>query len=565
MAITDGYDEGHYVHNRGSTQFLCSKCQNHEQVENMITNDDTMEVKPSDETSRIAQRREIMVTPKSSRKNNNSQHIALQSDSELQTRREQIQISEEIARSTSNLADDSEPVHEIHRKLNDLINIHTPEGMKILQQSIENTRFKHSKVGWKELKDWDKSIPCSDENCEHIVLKTRASNTIDLWNETYRLFKKLLISDSSDDDFSPSGILGDVMNYDNRNIDWSMARGCIWHAKLKAEFPDIDVQDLEDNTIINVGHHSIEVGEFAYGDSNFSKLELKAIEQIDPMYGALCHLLNMCDSKPLMCPNGHDLWDNQRSTESDNIHDFRQSTKMAIESCIRTIVGSAVNRPPKSLIGRIGDKKVKVSRGKVSGKSSSRIKRAISEAAIICNLQLGEFSVPYLSEEITFRPEDNISTRVFSAINTKVVEDLANKLKLLKPYPFFLLEGKGSIQWNDWAGDRAINILHAFNLRGFVIRDDQAWDFQNSDGSLPYRTTNMLNLSNDLNKEINDLFVIESQNGGKFNSLELLLNRETTPPMVCEPSNRTCDDNKSSMFEMILEVSKHPICVLVIH
>ncbi len=64
---------------------------------------------------------------------------------------------------------------------------------------------------------------------------------------------------------------------------------------------------------------------------------------------------------------------------------------------------------------------------------------------------------------LTIYPEDNTMNKIYSAISSNVVKELASHIKTLKPLVFFLEEGKGRVEQEEWAGDRAIDILHAFN------------------------------------------------------------------------------------------------------
>ena len=120
----------------------------------------------------------------------------------------------------------------------------------------------------------------------------------------------------------------------------------------------------------------------------------------------------------------------------------------------------------------------------------------------------------------------------------KVVEDLTWKIKQLKPYAFFLLEDEGKREWDHWAGNLACDILHAFNVNGFLIQDNRSNNFFYNDGTTPTNVTNLLSLKKSILDEIAKRFNAIGEDGKGFNALELLLNKETIPPMFCIPLNR---------------------------
>jgi hypothetical protein len=425
--------------------------------------------------------------------------------------------------------------HEIFNQLTKLIDELHPKGKEILQRSLAEYQ-KEARLIWNDLRDWDHSIPCTVKGCEHIVLKSLASNTVDLWERTEILLTQIFVSYGITED-----VIDSIIIWENRTIDWLYLRGML-HAIITKK---LDIADKISNGEIKVGHHTINITDFGTKEKCFSRLELKAIEEIDRPLASLCHFMNICGSKTLQCPSGHDLWACQRINTADSIYDFEFTSRAAIESCIRTIVGNAVTSTPKTLVGRVNGQKKVIFRGKIGGKSNNRIEHAIAESVLLCNSILGEIDVPFIddsSKKITFSPNDNLTDKkVYCAINTKVVEDLADKIKNLKPYAFFLQEGLGVIEWNSWAANLAIDILHAFNMNDFLIKDDKSKHFAFSNGTSPDRETNLLKLTTPLMDKILTQFRAVNPSGGEFNALELMLNKETTPPMVHLPLDRPTD------------------------
>ncbi|MDP6870472.1 MAG: hypothetical protein QGI21_06855 [Candidatus Poseidoniaceae archaeon] len=470
-----------------------------------------------------------------------------------------IQISEEMSRSTNvlptreyqfnkmldemNVQIDRKPMQtKVHLELTRMVEELMPQGKQILQDATNQSRIKFDiSRSWRELLKWDKSIPCPEQGCNQIVLKSTASNTVELWDFVYDLIKnlfnenKILIDKEkwfTEDEKTQSLMsldgLSKIINYHDRSIHWPAIRSTIKYILF------------EECTEVKVGDILVDISDFETKESEFSELELKVIQAKNKKIAGLCHLLNICDSDPLQCPScGHNLFWNERQVKSDKEFDFETTSRLAIETSIRCIVGSAVNRPPKKLIGRIDGKKIEILRGKIASKSSDRLQRAISESVLVCNSVVGEFEVPYGDKSITFNPEDNQSQRVYSAINTRVVEELSRELKKLKPLAFFLLEDEGVIDWDNWGGNTAISILQAFSLAGFVIRDDKTYNFLYHNGEAPKRDTVMLNLTNEINKEVRDRFTEKSSDGGTYNALEFLLNRDTTYPMFSLPVDRS--------------------------
>ena len=406
------------------------------------------------------------------------------------------------------------------------------EGKGILQDVLKNYT-KKAKQLWNDLRDWDKSIPCVHEGCNHVVLKTRASNTEELWLKVYSLLEEIFQSFGIE-----KGVTDEVMNWDDREIDWQLFRGCL-HGIITQKLNDSVKVDEDGN--ISVGHHKIDITDFGTKQESFDKLELTAIEEIDRKIASLCHFMNICSKNHLQCPAEHDLWSVTRNNAADSIYDYDYVSKAAIESCIRTIIGNAVSSVPKYLNGRLGETQVNVFKGKIGGKGGSRSKHAIVESVLLSNMANGDFEIPVANSEevIQFNYEDNmVKNRTFSAVNSKVVEDLTWKIKQLKPFAFFLLEDEGKREWDHWAGNLACDILHAFNVNGFLIQDNRSNNFFYNDGTTPTNVTNLLSLKKPILDEIAKRFNAIGEDGKGFNALELLLNKETIPPMFCIPLER---------------------------
>ncbi|MDC3298044.1 hypothetical protein OAU99_01560 [Candidatus Poseidoniaceae archaeon] len=426
--------------------------------------------------------------------------------------------------------------HEVLNELENLIDAYHPRGLEILQ--LAHNEYKgEAKMLWNDLRDWDKSIPCTHENCEHVVLSSRASNTQDLWAMTHEKLEHLFVESGIDIE-----IIHSIINWDSREIDWNLLRGCIHGIILKMD----TCEKLSQNGDITVGHHTININDMGSENYKFGSLELKAIEEIDREIAAICHFMNLCGEEPLSCPDGHDLWQTSIVSNENSIYDFNYLSRAAIESCIRTVIGNAVASTPKTLIGRIEGKKVDVFRGKIGSISSDRVRQAIAESVLLCNSIIGKFEVAIgdSGEKIEFCPKDNlIDKKTYCAVNSKVVEDLTWKIKQLKPYAFFLNEGKSKKEWEHWAGNAACDILHAFNIEQFLIRNDKSSQFLFNDGSVPKHETNLLRLNNKIQEEIAKKFSAIDKDGREFNALELLLNKETTPPMLCFPLERPSDNS----------------------
>ena len=262
------------------------------------------------------------------------------------------------------------------------------------------------------MRDWDKSIPCVHEGCNHVVLKTRASNTEELWLKVYSLLEEIFQSFEIE-----KGVTDEVMNWDDREIDWQLFRGCL-HGIITQKLNDSVMVD-EDGKI-SVGHHKIDLTDFGTKQESFDKLELTAIEEIDRKIASLCHFMNICSKNHLQCPSEHDLWAVTRNNSADSIYDYDYVSKAAIESCIRTIIGNAVSSVPKYLNGRVGETHVSVFKGKVGGKGGSRSKHAIVESVLLSNMVNGDFEIPVANsdEVVQFNYEDNmVKNRTFSAVN----------------------------------------------------------------------------------------------------------------------------------------------------
>jgi hypothetical protein len=123
------------------------------------------------------------------------------------------------------------------------------------------------------------------------------------------------------------------------------------------------------------------------------------------------------------------------------------------------------------------------------------------------------------------------------------------KIKQLQPYAFFLLNGKKKSEWEHWAGNLACDILHAFNNSQFLIKDEKSRRFFYIDGSIPKHETNLLRLNNQMQKEIEKRFNAIDKDENEFNALEQLLNKDTTPPMLCTPLDRPSDNSLLYNFE----------------
>ena len=475
----------------------------------------------------------------------------------------QMQSQEELARTANALPPgtvhkSSEFEHKIHMLLKEMgveglghldsfnipaedsilkeLNIYITElqvrGKEILQDVLKNYT-KRAKQLWNDLRDWDKSIPCVHEGCNHVVLKTRASNTEELWVKVHSLLEEIFLSFGIE-----NGVTNEVMDWDNREIDWQLFRGCL-HGIITQKLNDSVKIDVDGK--IRAGHHKIDLTDFGTKKESFDKLELTAIEEIDRKIASLCHFMNICSKNHLQCPSEHDLWSVTRNNVADSIYDYDYVSKAAIESCIRTIIGNAVSSVPKYLKGREGENQVNVFKGKIGGKGGSRSKHAIVESVLISNMVNGDFRIPVANTNkvIEFNYEDNmVKNRTFSAVNSKVVEDLTWKIKQLKPYAFFLLDGEGKREWDHWAGNFACDILHAFNVNGFLIQDNRSNNFFYNDGTAPTNATNLLSLKKTILDEISKRFNAIGQDGKGFNALELLLNKDTTPPMFCIPLER---------------------------
>lgn len=506
----------------------------------------------------------LIETAKLNRKRRNSianseDKIAAKQQDKQRNRRVELQIKEELARSSSNLSLDSQSVSEIHSKLNQIVDDYTNKGIEIFTDAKNNSTFKTDKKGWKELEDFDRSVVCPEEGCNHIILKNDASNTVEFWEDTQGKIiqflqvkgEKIGITNNLDE---IKNIVKELVHLDSGEICPELGRGIIWHTLLKET----------EKHFIMVGDHKIDISDFLNDENQelnnkpFTELELKAIESLDIDAAIICHRLNMCATKKLTCPSGHSLFESELSDPSFDKYDFTNSVKFAIDSCIRTIIGNAVNRPPKSFIARDKDNnKIEIFRGVISGKGGQRIKRAIAESVMISTQVNGPLVINYANENedsgLTIYPEDNTMNKIYSAISSNVVKELASHIKTLKPLVFFLEEGKGRVEQEEWAGDRAIDILHAFNKRRFVIQDELSSDFDYNDGGQPVNETNMLNLTNEILEIINSKFLEHLDDGKVVNTLELLLNQDTTPPMLCEPISRLSHSNTDNLLGDIFQ------------
>ena len=486
-----------------------------------------------------------------------------QDENEILMQKLRLQLSEELARTTNALPPgtihkSSDFEHMIHLMLQEmgieglghLDSLHIPaedsvleelnryidelhiQGKQILQDVLKNYTKKAKQI-WNDLRDWDRSIPCVHEGCDEVVLKTRASNTEELWSKVYSLLEEIFQSFEID-----QGVTDSVMNWETRTIDWKLFRGCV-HGIITQKLND-SVKVSEDGKI-SVGHHKIDLTDFGTKEESFNKLELTAVEEINRKIASLCHFMNICSKNHLQCPSGHDLWSVTRNNDADKIYDFNYVSKAAIESCIRTIIGNAVSSVPKYLNGRVDGNQVSIFKGEIGGKGGSRSKHAIVESVLLSNIVNGDFEIPVANsdEVVQFTYDDNlVENRTFCAVNSKVVEDLTWKIKQLKPYAFFLLENEGKREWDHWAGNLACDILHAFNVNGFLIQDNRSNNFFYNDGTTPTNVTNLLSLKKDILDEIAKRFNAIGEDGKGFNALELLLNKDTIPPLFCLPLER---------------------------
>ena len=131
--------------------------------------------------------------------------------------------------------------------------------------------------------------------------------------------------------------------------------------------------------------------------------------------------------------------------------------------------------------------------------------------------------------------------KVYTTPNHNIVTKLAKVIERVRPVEAFVLDNRDVAEHKQWAARCAGQVLHAIHQSGVLFKVEKTGSWTYSASKTSNHATNLITLNEDIQDKVtSERFVKPSQNGDIiYNQLESMLSKETTPPMVCEPTPRT--------------------------
>ena len=442
-------------------------------------------------------------------------------------------------------------LEEINEKFTDLIT----EISEVVRTSLElaaTSRTNNADVAWKPLSLYDQAGSCPQ--CSGNFPLNKISNNKKLVKEVRVEFEQGLLPsygmrfDRSKRIFSKSQrtetvtIKGEEVQENKIVVDWEVFR-----------------KALSDSGI-----------EFEQKSGPMKRKEMLALHKVNSDWGKVAAGLILCSRRSLTCTNldcKEDLW----THSLDSHRPFHRISYLATRVILEETVGNPATRAPREIFGWImpehipGDFRM----GTVGDKGGSTNRRLLAEAVLTATRVLGNLKIGIKDEELFMKSiakDDDVvesmelnvdgenpryvrinqssteeSSRIYVSPNHNIVTKLSSLIQRIRPVEAFIRDGRDISEHKNWAANCAGQVLHAIHQSGELFAVEKTRDYTYQSGKSSKHATNLIRLNDKIQKNIVETFVSEMADGRRYNSLECMLAKETTPPMVCKPVDRTAD------------------------
>jgi len=404
-------------------------------------------------------------------------------------------------------------IDEINSRFSSLVTEISEKVRIALEQAAEESKFIKADVAWKSLSVYDRAGKCP--SCSEYFPMNNISNNKKLVNAVNKEWKSL------------ASTYGIELDQSNRLF----AKGKSGKIELSWE-------------VFRSGLSNVESIDFTQSKGRMKRKELLALNDVNKDWAKVAAGLILCSRRSLSCNSSEcgdkseeerDLWAYNGSTERP----FHRVSYLATKIILEETVGSAVTRAPKYIVAKDkSGKSTKIHMGKIAGRGGKNNKRILAEAVLTATRVLKNIEISSGSESYLITESEGEKSRVYVSVNHSIVTKLAGLIERIRPVESFIREGRDVSNHREWAATCAAQVLHAIHQSGLLFSVEKTRDFTYQSGKNSKHATNLIRINNNIRDRILEEFNSEMIDGNTYNSLESLLSKETTPPMICQPQKR---------------------------
>ena len=302
---------------------------------------------------------------------------------------------------------------------------------------------------------------------------------------------------------------------------------------------------------------------FEQENGPMKRKEMISLYETDKEWGKLAAGLILCDRRTLRCPHKgchHDLWN--LSMESGR--PFHKISYEATRVILEATIGSPTARAPLAVNGRKSDGRLKLKMGAMAKDKSRASRKLIAEALLTATSVLGDITISNnnsnVGDVIISQEDSEKSSKIYTTPNHNIISAITKLLQKIRPIEAFIRDDRSVDEHHKWATSTAGQVLHAIHQSGclFMIEKTGSWTYRS--GATGNHATNLVRLNSDIqNRVVKDFVSTMADGETSYNSLEYMLSKETTPPMVCPPLNRSHENLKEGGFITRSARRKYPL------
>jgi hypothetical protein len=303
--------------------------------------------------------------------------------------------------------------------------------------------------------------------------------------------------------------------------------------------------------------------EFEQNKGPMKRSEMISLYEADSDWGMLAAGLILCDRRSLCCPHKGchaDLW--SESLESER--PFHKISYEATRVILEETIGSPTARAPLAIDATVDGTPLKLRMGEMVEDKSRNARKLIAEAVLSATSVLGDITIKgdkSFANKINISHSDSeMASKIYTTPNHNIVTSLAKIMHRIRPIEAFVRDGRSVTEHHNWATSCAGQILHAIHQSGCLFKIEKTGSWTYSTGQTGNHATNLVRLNNDIQEMVVRNFVSTMADGEKtYNSLETMLSKETTPPMICKPLDRSADKTDEGGFLTVRARRKYPL------
>ncbi len=302
---------------------------------------------------------------------------------------------------------------------------------------------------------------------------------------------------------------------------------------------------------------------FEQKEGPMKRKEMLALCEVDEEWGKVAAGLILCSKRSLCCPNKgchEDLW--SKSLESNRA--FHKISYEATRVILEETIGSPTARAALAIDATVDGNPVKLKMGKMGGDGSRTARKLIAEAVLSATSVMGDIEI---SSNDSFDGKVSISqadsakaSKVYTTPNHNIVTSLTRLMQRIRPIEAFVRDGRNIADHQKWASNCAARVLHVIHQSGCLFKIEKTGSWTYSSGNTGNHATNLVRLNDEIQERVSRDFISTLSDGEtSYNSLECMLSKETTPPLVCKPVDRSASDFKQGGFLTKAGQRKYPL------